>query len=267
MKEFRFGICAGPDQIAEAAQAGFDYIEMDLRQILAMDEDGYRTMAREMQENGIYAEVVYGMLPNDLAIVGDGVSAKLIHEALDRSFDAAQALGAEIVVFDCEHARKLPLRFDPAMAWRQMGNLIRMLQGYAADFDMKVVLLPLRRSISDLMNHLSEATLISAMLRLDRIGVMASSYNMALEAESLPALRRCGSLLWHMRTSNVLGNKLCAPGDGENYAAIFEILREMGYEGRISCEGSHLNFAEDAKKALECLKEAAKHSTKQAAVK
>ena len=59
MKEFRFGICAGPDQIAEAAQAGFDYIEMDLRQILAMDEDGYRTMAREMQENGTYTKELW----------------------------------------------------------------------------------------------------------------------------------------------------------------------------------------------------------------
>ena len=143
------------------------------------------------------------------------------------------------------------------MAWRQMGNLIRMLQGYAADFDMKVVLLPLRRSIADLMNHLSEATLISAMLRLDRVGVMASSYNMALEAESLPALRRCGSLLWHMRTSNVLGNRLCAPGDGENYGALFEILREMGYEGRISCEGIYTDFEKDAKQALLALKHAA----------
>ena len=255
MKEYRFGICARPDQIGAAAQAGFDYIEMDLRQILTMEEEDYLAMAEEMRKNSIYAEVVYGLLPDDLAIVGEGVSAKLIHEALDRSFDAAQALGAEIVVFDCDHARKLPLRFDPAMAWRQMGNLIRMLQGYAANFDMKVVLLPLRRSMADLMNHLSEATLISAMLRLDRVGVMASSYNMALEAESLPTLRRCGSLLWHMRTSNVLGNKLCAAGDGENYGAMFEILDEMGYEGRISCEGSYQDFVEDAKKALECLRE------------
>lgn len=258
MKEYRFGICARPDQIGEAAQAGFDYIEMDLRQILTMDEEEYRAMAADMQKNDIYAEVVYGMLPDDLAIVGDGVSAKVLHEALDLSFDAAQALGAEIIVFDCEHARKLPLRFDPAMAWRQMGNLIRMLQGYAANFDMKVVLLPLRRSIADLMNHLSEATLISAMLRLDRVGVAASSYNMALEAESLPTLRRCGSLLWHMRTSNVLGNRLCAEGDGEDYAAMFAILKEMDYQGRISCEGSYNNFAQDAKKALECLKKAMK---------
>lgn len=258
MKEFRFGVCASPGQIAEAAQAGFDYIELDLRHILRMDEEAYRAMAAEMEKQSIYAEVVHGILPDDVPIVGEGVSARQLHEALDLSFDTAKALGAEIVVFDCEHARRLPPRFDPAMAWRQMGNLIRMLQGYAADFGVKVALLPLRRSAADLMNHLSEATLISAMLRLDRVGVMASGYNMALEAESLPTLRRCGSLLWHMRVSNVLGNRFCAPGDGEDYAAVFEILREMGYEGRISCEGSYRNFAIDARQALLCLKNAAK---------
>jgi len=258
MKEFRFGVCAKPDQIAQAAQAGFDYVEMDLRDILTMDERAYRAMAADMQENNIYAEVVGGILPDNLPIVGDGVSARQLHEALDRSFDTAKALGAEILVFDCDHARRMPSGFDPAIAWRQMGNLIRMLQGYAADFDVKVALLPLRRSAADLMNHLSEATLISAMLRLDRVGVTASGYNMALEAESLPTLRRCGSLLWHMRVSNVLGNRFCAEGDGEDYRAIFKILREMNYGGRISCEGSCRHFAIDARQALLCLKNAAK---------
>lgn len=257
MNEFRFGVCAKPEQIGDAARAGFAYVELDLRQIFQLDSAAYRTMADSMEQTGLCAEVVSGILPDDLPIVGEGVSARLLHEALHRSFQTAKALGAEIAVFDCEHGRRLPLRFDPATAWRQLGNLIRMLQGYAADFDMRVALLPLRRSAVDLMNHLSEATLISAMLRLDRVGVVASSYNMALEAESLPTLRRCGSLLWHMRTSNVLGNRFCFANDGEDYSAMLRMLREMDYTGRISCEGACQNFAIDAKQALLCLKNAA----------
>jgi len=258
MKQFRLGVLAEPGQITDAAAAGFDYVEMNLRSLLAMDEQVYRAMAGEMEKHAIYAEVVYGLLPDDLPILGDGVSARLLHQALDQSFETARALGAEIAVFDCAAARRLPLGFDPAMAWRQLGNLIRMLQGYAADYNMTVVLLPLRRSSADLMNHLSEATLISAMLRLDRVGVMASGYNMALEAESLPTLRRCGSLLWHVRCSNVLGNRFCAAGDGEDYAALFAILREMNYSGRVSCEGGYRNFPIDAAQALQCLRNTAK---------
>jgi len=258
MNTIRFGVCANPDQIGQAALAGYDYVELDLNRVLPLDETAYRTMTAQMERFGIYAEVVCGVLPEGTPIVGEGVSAQKLHEALSQSFALARMLGAEIVVFDCEKSRLLPRNFDPALAWRQLGNFIRILQGHAAENELKVALLPLRRSAAELMNYVTEATLISAMLRLDRVGVAASSYNMAMEAESLPALRRCGSLLWHMRTSNVLGNRFPKANDGEDYKALFAMLKEMNYEGKISCEGSYEDFEKDAKEALACLKEAVK---------
>jgi hypothetical protein len=116
----------------------------------------------------------------------------------------------------------------------------------------------LRRSAADLMNYVTEATLISAMLRLDRVGVAASLYNMAMEAESLPQLKRTGSLLWHMRVSNALGNRPPKEGDGEDYTSLFAALDEMGYEGRITMEAPCPNFEKDASEALARLKNAAK---------
>ena len=256
MKDFRIGICAGPGDVARAAAIGYDYIELNLNDVLTMDEDAYRAMAVEMRDSGLYAEVVCGMLPPGVPIVGPEVSARRLHEALDRSFDMAQALGAELMLFDCEDARHLPPRFDPATAWRQMGNMVRILQTYAAKFDLRVGLLPLRRSAAELMNYVSEAVLISGILQLDRVGVAASSYNMAMEAESLPQLQRTGSLLWHMRTSNVLGNRPPKAGDGEDYRKLFSALREMGYSGRVSCEAPCKDFEADAAEALKCLREA-----------
>lgn len=256
MKQFRFGVCCAPHQAAAAARAGYDYIELNLNDVLKMNEEAYREMALQMQQHGIYAEVVHGLLPDGLALVGDGVSSREIHRALDMSFDLAQALGAEIALFDCAASRMLPLRFDPAMAWRQLGNFIRMLQSYAADFDMQAALLPLRRSAADLMNYVTEATLISAMLRLDRVGAAASLYNMAMEAESLPQLKRTGSLLMHMRVSNVLGNRPPKAGDGEDYSALFAALDEMGYAGRVTMEAPCADFETEARAALERLKSA-----------
>lgn len=242
MEAFRFGICAEPMQLAQAARAGYDYVELDLNQVLALDEAGYREMVSQMERFGVYAEVVHAPLRAGAAIVGEGVSAQALHAQLEKSFALARMLGAELVLFDCAASRMLPRGFDPAMAWRQLGNFIRILQAHAADNDLKVALLPLRRSSADLMNYVTEATLISAMLRLDRVGVAASSYNMAMEAESLPQLRRTGSLLWHMRVSNVLGNRPPRSGDGEDYAALFASLREMGYGDRVTMEAPCPDF-------------------------
>lgn len=258
MEAFRFGICAEPMQLAQAARAGYDYVELDLNQVLALDEAGYREMVSQMERFGVYAEVVHAPLRAGAAIVGEGVSAQALHAQLEKSFALARMLGAELVLFDCAASRMLPRGFDPAMAWRQLGNFIRILQAHAADNDLKVALLPLRRSSADLMNYVTEATLISAMLRLDRVGVAASSYNMAMEAESLPQLRRTGSLLWHMRVSNVLGNRPPRSGDGEDYAALFASLREMGYGGRVTMEAPCPDFDAHAAAALAHLRNEAR---------
>lgn len=257
MNDFRFGICAQPNQVLSAARAGYNYIELRLSDMLRMEESAYRSMAADMRNAKLYAEVVCDPLPPDVPILGAEVSAKRLHAALDQSFDLAQALGAEIVVFDCPALRMLPRNFDPAMAWRQLGNFVRILQSYAANFDMRVALLPLRRSAAEMMNYVSEAALIAAMLQLDRVGVAASSYNMAMEAESLPQLQRTGSLLWHLRTSNVLGNRPPRQGDGEDYRTLFRALREMNYTGRISCEAPCADFEAEAAEALNCLRAAA----------
>lgn len=258
MEAFRFGICAEPTQVAQAARAGYDYVELDLNHVLALDEAGYREMISQMERFSLYAEAVHAPLCEGAAIVGEGVSAQALHAQLERSFALARMLGAELVIFDCAASRMLPRGFDPAMAWRQLGNFIRILQAHAADNDLRVALLPLRRSAADLMNYVTEATLISAMLRLDRVGVAASSYNMAMEAESLPQLRRTGSLLWHVRTANVLGNRPPRSGDGEDYAALFASLREMGYRGRVTMEAPCADFDAEAAAALAHLRNEAR---------
>jgi len=53
----------------------------------------------------------------------------------------------------------------------------------------------------------------------------------------------------------VLGNRPPKDGDGENYAALFEALREMGYAGRITMEASCADFEREAVDALRRLKE------------
>ena len=100
MEGIRFGICARPEEIAAAAAAGYDYVELNLNDVLGMDEVAYRAMAGEMRKAGVYAEVASGLLPGDVPILGESVSAQRIHAALDRSFEAARALGAELVLFD-----------------------------------------------------------------------------------------------------------------------------------------------------------------------
>ena len=87
MEAFRFGACARPEDVAAVTGAGYDYIELNLNDVLALDEGAYRHMAAQMRACELYAEVLSGPLPPEVPILGPEVSAKRIHAALDRSFD------------------------------------------------------------------------------------------------------------------------------------------------------------------------------------
>lgn len=258
MKELRFGACAGPGDIAAASRAGCDYVEMNLDDVMAMNAGEYRAMAAEMKDCNLYAEVVTTAPGRKATIIGEGVSAKAIHATLNCDFEAARALGARLLVFEAPQLRQLPEGFDSAVAWRQLGNFARMVQSCAADHGICAALMPLRRNAGRFLNHVSEAAMLSAILQLDRVGVAASSYNMAMEGETAATLERVGSRLWHVRMSNVLGNRPPHRGDGEDYAAFFRALWAVNYAGRVSCEARFDDFEGECAAAMSCLREAAK---------
>lgn len=250
----RIGIAARPQDMAICAKLGFDYAELDVNDLLRLDEDAYYAMTDTMSETGIRAEVLRGILPADTRILGENVSFRALGEAMDRTLELARLLGTETLVFDCPTLRKIPTMFDPAEAWRQMGNFIRKLQAWGATERLNIALMPLRRSECDMIRHLSEAAMIPSMLRLDRIGIAASLYDMSMEAESQYEMRNFRSLLMHVGVSDSVSGRLPVIEDAGIENAM-RILRECGYAGRVTLMGECDRFETDAAKALRIVKE------------
>ena len=194
------------------------------------------------------------MLPGDLRVTGPDVSAQAQHEYLRSAFGRAQALGAELIVFDAAAARNVPAGFDFLLARRQLGNFMRILQGHAADANLRIAVRNYRRAECNLINTISEAALLSALLMLDRIGVAADTVQMALSSEPLDSIERAGGALMHVYFGNALTRRLPSAGDGEDYPRILGLLQELSYGGRISCVCRDDFSFQDAAAALECLR-------------
>lgn len=259
MRVIKIGLRTEFEFVPEAAGIGFDYLELPLTRISALTDDEFEELTAYIEAAGINIEAMYDMLPGDLRVNGNDVRAKLQHEYLNKAFYRAKRLGAQIVAFDAPKARSVPTVFDFAMARRQTGNFLRIAQGHASEHGLQVAIQNYRHAECNLINTVSEAALMAALLQLSQVGVLADTMQMAYAAEPLEALIRCGSSLMHVHTGSPLTRDLPKSGDGEDYVKLFRTLIRRGYQGRVSATSTRECTIESAKAALDCLR-AAHHS-------
>ena len=143
--------------------------------------------------------------------------AQAQHDYLSLAFARANALGADIAAFDAPKARAVPAGFDFALARRQTGNFLRIAQGHAAQAKLHIAVMNYRRAECNLINTISEAALMAALLQLENVGVLADTVQMALASESLDAVERAGSSLMYVHAGCALKRTLPKDGDGEDY--------------------------------------------------
>ena len=252
----KIGLRSPFEFVPDAAGLGYDYLELPLTRIAELTDDEFEELSAYIEAAGINIEARYDMLPSGLRVNGSDVRAQAQHAYLEKTFARARSLGARVIAFDAPGARNVPPVFDFAMARRQTGNFLRIVQGHAAKYGLCVAIQNYRHAECNLINTVSEAALMAALLQLSQVGVLADTVQMAYAAEPTEALARCGSSLMHVHTGSPLTRSLPRNGDGEDYVKMFRTLNRMGYQGRVSAASSKECSVEEAKDALDCLKKA-----------
>lgn len=251
------GICTDFTNLPEAQALGYDFMEVPLDALSALSDAYFEEFAAWCAGSGVRVTAVNRMLPEGLHIVGSDVRAPELHAYLDRAFKRCQRLNVRVVSLDAASARAVPEGFDTPMAWRQLGNFLRLCQGHARECGLVIAAEPLRKTDCNLMNLVSEATLLSGLLQLNNVGVAANTGSMAMAAEPVTALARVGNSLCHVHVEHPLTRRMPRTGDGEDYFKLMRLLKQRGYPGGVSVCCAHTDdFAADARAALICMRQA-----------
>ena len=252
---FPIGICTDFVSLPELQPLGFDFVELPLCELAALTEAEFQEFAAYADGTGLKALALNRMLPDALPVTGPRVNATELHGYLNHAFGRARRLGAKLVTLDASASRSVPEEVDFPFAWRQLGNFLRLVQGHAKESGLTVCLEPIRKSECNLLNLVSEATLIAGLLQLDNIAVAAHSGHMAMASEPLSALRRAAPLLRHVHVENALTRRLPRPDDGESYDKLADTLANIGYAGGLSlCGGITDDFIREAAEALKLMR-------------
>ena len=248
------GIATGFSDLPEAKRLGFDFVEVPLCELAALPDDDFEAFVGWCEGSGVRVRAVNRLLPDGMPVVGPDVRAAALHDYLKHAFARCRRLRVRVAAMDGAAARSVPTGFDHPMAWRQLGNFLRLCQGHARECGIVIAVEPLRKTECNLLNLVSEATLLSGLLQLGNVGVAANTGSMAMASEPLSALQQAGSMLCHVHVENALTRRMPREGDGEDYFKLMRTLRQIQYTGGVCVQGAAGgDFESNARAALPCL--------------
>ena len=142
----------------------------------------------------------------------------------------------------------------------RLEQAVLRLEEYCAKYDIEIAIEPLRRAECNILNFVSEGTMMSALVNQPHIGTLGDTYHMVCCHEPYTAFIQAGKLLKHVHIGHTVGidqGRIWPNAeDGENYREVFEALEKAGYEGRVSIEAGCKDMAIDGPKAFAVLDKA-----------
>ena len=164
--------------------------------------------------------------------------------------------GIGIAVFGSGGTRRVPEGFSETRALEQLRDTARRLGEAAAAHGVTVVLEPLRRAETNILNTQPESLAFVQSVGHPHFKLLCDYYHLVVEGGTPEMVAACGDALRHVHIANPDGRVAMKPDDKADYKAFFDALRRAGYDARVSFEGSASDYEAELPAALEVLRNA-----------
>lgn len=255
-----FGVCAGPDKAERLKAIGYDFIEGGVGGTFkpTMPDAEYEAELAKLKQSALPFRSCNGFIPSTYRLTGPETTHDTALEYAVTACRRADLLGVPCIVFGSGGARKLPDGFDASKGREQFIDFCSKLGDRIQDLKVTIVLEPLNKGETNLLNSVTEGIAYVDAIDRPRIQLLADFYHMMKEDEGPDAIRKAGARIRHCHIAELEGRK--APGTkGEDLSRYFKALHDIGYTGGVSCEcGWPKENVEDAwKKALATMRKQA----------
>ena len=251
----RFGVCTDIGNAPQLKELGYDYFESGFSKLGGMTDEEFNEFKQKVEKMNFYPEAMNLMLPGTFRLTGDAADLSPVKPFLQLAFKRAEAVGTKVVVFGSGGTRNMPEGFnDRERAFGQLAEYLKMAGEIAFTHDIEIAIEPLRFAESNIINLYVEACYLAERVNLPKVRCLADYYHMAKNDEGMEGISKIGHRLAHCHIACKEGRTFPMASDGHDYAPFFNALKNAGYNGRISVEGSTNDFMGDAQKSLELLK-------------
>lgn len=245
----------GIERIEMIASLGYDFIELPMVPMMQLSDDEFDALCQRVCRVGIPCRSCSNLLPPDVRVTGPDVDYDKLRAYLEKATSRARKLGASVIVFGSPAARDVIGDFPRELAMVQFIRALQIMDEYA-DENLRFAIEHVGHLEGNLVYTVEEGCMVHSVCRAKYVGVLADTYHMAVQNEPIDHIALARSNLLHVHTANPVGRIYPAFNDGVDYKKMFSVLKSIGYSGGISIEAFAKNPEQDARIALQVLREA-----------
>lgn len=260
MKLGSFGKIKDIDTIADA---GFDCIELDYREIVPMSKSEFRSAHKKLADSPLTAECWIGPLPREPKIISPEFSMISCKEFLEIGAERAAEMGARYCCFGNAYTRRLPEDVEQSDFERGRAKILEVIAmccEVSARYNITVLLEPLAPEVSNFVYTVPEALSIAREIQTSNLKTFIDLRWFAAMQRPYGEIVEYADQIKHVHIDNpesiMPARVVPRITDQFDYKPLFNKLKEIGYKGAISCEANTFN---DFRKDLDELMDFFKH--------
>lgn len=252
----KIGLCTSLTDASVAHDAGFDYIEENVQNLLVSEQpdEVFAPKLKALRGASLPVTAANCFLPGALKCTGPEVDSDRLARYANTAFRRARESGIRFIVFGSGGARQIPEGFSRAKARDQMLACLRRIAPLAEAQDVTIVLECLNQKECNFINSLAEGAALVEEVNHPHLRLLADIYHMTMDGEAPGEIVKYGRWLQHIHVAEKEGRQ--APGThGEDFGPFLRALKEIDYQGAISFECGWRSFPEQAAGCLKSFRE------------
>lgn len=250
----RFGICTGLENVNKLAEVGYDYIELGVQNALIpeADETQFQKIRDQVAEAPLKPEAYAGFIPRNLRVVGDNVDFPRLSDYVETACRRSSEIGGEIIVYGSSGSRNIEDGYSEERGLDEIAKFLDMAADHAEKYGITIVVEPICMKEGNIIRTVSDGLAIAKRVNRKGIKALADLYHMWQENEPMQNIIDAGPWLAHIHIAEPV--KRYYPGNDDfDFTDFFTALKDVNYNGRISCECKFDDFNSDIETALKTM--------------
>jgi D-psicose/D-tagatose/L-ribulose 3-epimerase len=244
----------GSEWIEKGQENGFDYVELPLAQMVDLNDEEFCSLKERVDFSGLKCEACNNFFPGSIRLTGNAVDYGKIEEYLEKALGRAAQLGVKVIVLGSPKSKNVPEGYPMDKAWSQLVELLRHIDSLVKTKDITIVIEPLNKMESNIINTAAEGLRLVKAVDRENIKLLIDYYHLYMEKENPEIILDAGYYIKHIHFANPTGRVYPIETE-DGYIRFMNLLKGIGYEGRISIEAYTKDFSHDAKRSVKILRQ------------